>query len=147
MNKRSVAGIAIREGRLFLGCRLPGGDLGGKWEFPGGKCEPGESDCEALKREYLEEFGISVEVLHPICTSDFEHHGHHYDLAAWRIDFTGMPLALPEHSQVAWFEPSELAGLDLAESDKTLLPQLATYLKTVQSQTAKPVHAGLRTLP
>jgi 8-oxo-dGTP diphosphatase len=129
MNKRSVAGIAIRQGRLFLGQRLPGGDLGSKWEFPGGKCEAGESDAEALKREYQEEFGLAIDVVAPICTSNFTHHGHHYDLAAWEISFAGTPVVLKEHSQIAWLELSELAGLDLADSDTTLVSGILAYLK------------------
>ncbi|MDR2110325.1 MAG: NUDIX domain-containing protein, partial [Spirochaetaceae bacterium] len=50
--RRSVAGIAVEGGRFFIAQRIPGGDLGGKWEFPGGKVEEGETDAEALIREY-----------------------------------------------------------------------------------------------
>jgi 8-oxo-dGTP diphosphatase len=57
-----VVGVGlIRRGDLFLVRRRPEGKvLGGYWEFPGGKCEPGESAAEAALRECREELGIEV---------------------------------------------------------------------------------------
>ncbi len=59
-----VVAAAIRKnGRYLLGKRPPGGMLGGLWEFPGGKVEPGETHEEALVREIREELGIEIRVL------------------------------------------------------------------------------------
>ena len=57
-----AAGIIRSEGRILI-CRRPeGAHLAGKWEFPGGKVEPGETHKEALLREIREELDIDVEV-------------------------------------------------------------------------------------
>ena len=55
-----AAGIVWRAGQCLAACRPTGGVLGGCWEFPGGKLEPGESPLDALKRELAEELGIGV---------------------------------------------------------------------------------------
>ena len=56
------AGLVFREGRLLITQRRPQDHLGGLWEFPGGKREPGESFEACLRRELQEELGIDVEV-------------------------------------------------------------------------------------
>ena len=58
--KQSVVGIVRKDGRFLLGLREPGGDVGSHWEFPGGKCEAGETHEQALIREYEEELTVHV---------------------------------------------------------------------------------------
>ncbi|HAP44196.1 MAG: hypothetical protein A2087_14180 [Spirochaetes bacterium GWD1_61_31] len=128
MEKRSVAGIAIRDGQVFVAQRLPGGDLGGKWEFPGGKREAGESDQAALVREYLEEFKLTIDVGRPVGESAFQHNGQAYSLAAWEIKLADQPLQLAEHSTTAWVPASALAALDLADSDRSLVPAIQAFM-------------------
>ncbi|MDR1059439.1 MAG: NUDIX domain-containing protein, partial [Treponema sp.] len=81
----SVAGVAIEGGRLFIARRKEGGDLGGRWEFPGGKVEPGEGDGEALVREYQEELGVPIEVGPFLSSASFTHRGKEYALHAYRV--------------------------------------------------------------
>lgn len=61
-----VAGILFDGDRVLISQRKLDSHLGGMWEFPGGKIEPGESPREALIRELKEEVGIDVEVHEPI---------------------------------------------------------------------------------
>lgn len=128
-----MAGIAIAGGRLFIARRKSGGDLGGKWEFPGGKVEEGESDDAALLREYQEEFGLSIESGPFLAAASFEHQGETFCLSAYRIFFRdGDPAArirLAEHDRWRWALPEEIAELDFAPSDRLLLPGLESYLK------------------
>ena len=56
-----VVAAVKKNGRYLLGKRPPNGLLGGLWEFPGGKLEPGESHNDALAREVKEELGIAIE--------------------------------------------------------------------------------------
>jgi len=56
-----TAAVIMRENKLLLAQRLPTGDWGGRWEFPGGKVEFGETPRNGLERELLEELGISSE--------------------------------------------------------------------------------------
>jgi 8-oxo-dGTP diphosphatase len=124
----SVAGIAVEDGRFFIARRKAGGDLGDKWEFPGGKVEPGESDEEALRREYLEEFGVSIQTGALLGSASFEHHGKAYVVNAYRIYLSGQDLTLHEHTRWRWADPGEIEALDFAESDRKLLPVLFSVL-------------------
>jgi len=119
-----VAGLIFRNGRLLITQRPPGAHLGGLWEFPGGKCEPGESDEQALKRELLEELGVAVEV-----GALLETVTHRYPAKTVRIRFhlcrlrsgEPSPLGCPD---LRWVTRTELAGYDFPEADERLLDRL-----------------------
>jgi mutator protein MutT len=57
-----AAGLVFREGKLLITQRHPEAHLGGLWEFPGGKREPGETFERCLARELREELGIEIQV-------------------------------------------------------------------------------------
>jgi len=128
----SVAGVAVRGAKVFVARRRAGGRMGGRWEFPGGKVEPGESEAEALAREFDEEFGLRVRVGERLGLSSFENSGKRYQLAAYRILFAGEPLFLREHDEVAWLGLEGLDGLSLADSDRALLPFVEPLLTLVE---------------
>lgn len=125
----SVAGIAIKDGLTLVARRLPGGEMGGTWEFPGGKLEPGEDDTQALIREFDEEFGIAIHVGERLGKSWFEHSGKHYELTAVRIELEPGVLELREHSETRWVGAEEIRVLELASSDRSLLPCVLPLLK------------------
>jgi 8-oxo-dGTP diphosphatase len=124
MAKRSVAGIVFEESRFFIARRLPGGDMGDKWEFPGGKVEDGESDEQALVREYFEEFGVSITTGSKLAEAEFEHKGKKYTLSAYRVYFSSQNFVLTEHSEWRWASLDEIEKSDFADSDLKLLPTL-----------------------
>ncbi|MDR0456410.1 MAG: (deoxy)nucleoside triphosphate pyrophosphohydrolase [Treponema sp.] len=126
----SVAGIAVEQGKVFIARRKPGGDLGEKWEFPGGKVEEGEADADALRREYLEEFGVVVNVGSLLARVEFVHNERKFLLNAYRIFFTSYCFKITEHSEWRWAALTEIEGLDFAGSDRRLLPALQAYLET-----------------
>jgi 8-oxo-dGTP diphosphatase len=120
--QRSVAGILILKGKVFIAKRGSAGTFQGRWEFPGGKVEEGESDEAAIAREYREEFGIDVRALRALGESVFPHRGEDRVLAAWLIDLA--PYTRPkllEHEEVAWVGADGLAALDLVDSDRKLV--------------------------
>jgi 8-oxo-dGTP diphosphatase len=124
--RHSVAGISVRDGTYFVARRLPGGDMGGKWEFPGGKVEAGEGPVDALHREYDEEFCVPIKVGPPIGEVGFFHHGEEYSLAAFYVELVASDgdLKPSEHSEWRWATLDEILELDFADSDSKLLPFL-----------------------
>ncbi|GHV52630.1 DNA mismatch repair protein MutT [Spirochaetia bacterium] len=123
----SVAGIAIEGDKFFIARRTAGGDLGGKWEFPGGKAEEGESDQDAMIREYDEEFSVPVQVGSFLGSASFEHRGLGHTLNAYRIYFLKTDFKLTEHTEWRWASIEEIEKLDFVPSDGKLLPILKAY--------------------
>lgn len=127
---QSVAGIAIRNNKIFAAKRRLGGSIGGKWEFPGGKLEAGESEEEAVIREYYEEFGLMVQPIKRLGQTSFYNGQRQYKLAAYHIQFSGEPKFLLEHEQTAWFDLLDLRHIDLSDSDRTLLGFITDLLES-----------------
>jgi 8-oxo-dGTP diphosphatase len=122
----SVAGIAREGDRYFIARRIPGGAMGEKWEFPGGKTEDGESDGEALVREYAEEFAVPVRVGELLGTVSFVHKGRQRMLNAYRIEFLKTGFRLNEHTEWRWATLEEMERLDFVDSDRKLFGVLKT---------------------
>ncbi len=129
MAGHSVAGLAEREGSYFLAKRKAGGALGLKWELPGGKVEEGEEAAGAMRREWMEELELSVQVGPLLGKGEFSHKGKDYVLEMFQVHFDGEPRALHEHTEWGWFKPAEMDTLDLAPSDRTVLSR---YFPEVQ---------------
>ncbi|MDR1105853.1 MAG: NUDIX domain-containing protein [Treponema sp.] len=128
----SVAGIARRGRLIFIARRKEGGDLGGKWEFPGGKVEEGESDGDAIVREFREEFAAAVTAGPFLGSAVFSHRGVERTLRAYEVCFEGedpletrpgfpkVPFILREHTEWRWADLEEIKKLDFAGSDQKL---------------------------
>lgn len=120
-----VCGVIGDGAGRFLACLRPEGKhLGGLWEFPGGKVEPGESPEAALVRELREELAIDVEV------------GAALDPVRWSYD-RGEILLLPflckisngvpsplEHERLCWCAPRDFGSLAWAAADLPVIDQL-----------------------
>lgn len=119
-----TCGLIERDGRVLLAQRPAGKALAGKWEFPGGKVEPGESPESCLARELHEELGITVRVGEalPPCLHDYGQRP--IRLLGYRcVIVAGEPHA-HEHSALCWCTADEIERLDLAAAD---LPVLRHY--------------------
>ena len=77
-----TAAVIERGGRYLVTRRQPGVHLEGFWEFPGGKCEPGESLTECLRRELVEELGAGAAVGDEVFTIT-----HHYPERSIELHF------------------------------------------------------------
>ena len=119
-----TAGILEENGKVLIARRKPGKHMGGKWEFPGGKIEPGESPEQALTRELEEELTVRAHVGELLCTTSYEGHGVSLELLVYRVmGFEGVP-ALREHQEMRWVSPEELSAFDLADSDRCVVKKL-----------------------
>ncbi len=120
----STAAIIRRGDELLVGLRWAGGDVGDRWEFPGGKAEPGESPEAALRRELREELGIDAEIGAEIGETRFSHRGTEIRLVAFEVTtWTGSPQTR-EHRTLRWVAVAELERLALVESDRRLYGRL-----------------------
>ncbi len=115
----SVAGVARRGDTVLVMRRLPGGSVGGLWEFPGGKTEEGERPEEALCREWDEETGLEITVGNEIARGGFQHKGQPFTLIAFNVILPSIESkpALREHDAFQWIKIDKLPGLSLVESD------------------------------
>jgi 8-oxo-dGTP diphosphatase len=120
-----VCAVIERDGRVLIAQRPAHKHLALKWEFPGGKVEPGESPEAAIVREIKEELGCDVAL-----TRALPRFQHAYAVAIEMIPFVcrlapGSPEPRPlEHIALQWVTPAELPALDLAAAD---LPVLDSY--------------------
>ena len=122
-----VAGLVVRAGRVLITQRGPVQKqpaLALKWEFPGGKVEPGEAPVAALVRELREEIGVTVAVgriwdvlFHPY--PDFDLVMLVYACAI--VD--GEPRSVEVHD-LAWVPPAELSRWDILPADRPLVERL-----------------------
>ena len=130
-----VCGILMdRQGR-YLACRRPRGKhLGGLWEFPGGKVDPGEAPERALVRELYEELGNEVPVGSALAAVAWK-----YDLGEIRLlpYFCTMrddqtPRAI-EHEALIWCAPENFGTLSWAAADLPVLDQILAMGFSIES--------------
>jgi 8-oxo-dGTP diphosphatase len=124
-----VVGAAIvRDGRCLAARRGPGMRLPGKWEFPGGKVEPGEDPRTALAREVREELGLEIEVGELLGTGCDAGGDLAVRLDVYLATLAGGTLSLLEHGEARWVARAELEALDWAPADRPLLVELRRRL-------------------
>ncbi len=119
-----AVGIVLQGSKVFLTKRAEDVHLGGKWEFPGGKVEQGETVEQALHRELIEEIGIEVKD-----SSKFLHIEHDYPKVNVHLDFIrvddfeGTPTGC-EGQLSKWFDIGELSTVDFPEANKAVVEKL-----------------------
>lgn len=112
-----TAAILEKDGRIIIAQRKSSDHLSGKWEFPGGKIEPGETPEECLARELSEEFDIDVAIGAFLGSND-----HHYDhvsieLMAYRAVWIGGAITMNDHKAYRWVTIDQLTEFDFAPAD------------------------------
>ena len=123
-----AAGVIFDRDQNLLACERPTGKaLAGKWEFPGGKLEAGETAAQALVRELQEELALEVTVLDEMYRLSVETPDNktlilHF-LRALLKDGS-QPLSC-ENQQFCWLKKNELDKLDWLDTDKEFVEYLA----------------------
>jgi mutator protein MutT len=120
-----VAAVVERSGRFLVTRRLEGTHLPGLWEFPGGKCEPGESLESCLRREVQEELGVTAEIHEEIVATRHEYPERTVQLHFLRCDLAGTPQAVLGQ-EMRWVTREELRTLPLPEADRDLVEALTS---------------------
>ncbi len=123
-----VAAVIITDGRVLACERSAPAEVAGRWEFPGGKVEPGETDQEALARECAEELGVRVEVGDRVGPDVPLAHGRAVlRVFAVRLLEGDVPRAL-EHSSMRWLAEDELDSVHWLPADKPIVAELPALL-------------------
>jgi 8-oxo-dGTP diphosphatase len=125
---RVVAAVIVREGCVLACRRNPDHSAGGKWEFPGGKVEQGESPEDALVREIREELSVGIEVGDLIHRTTTLTESTHIDLSSYEARLTGAtPTRSTDHDNLRWMPVDQLWKLSWAAPDQPVVEMLAGF--------------------
>ena len=118
-----AAAVIERDGRFLLTRRQQGVHLQGCWEFPGGKCEQGETHNACLARELREELGVEAAVGDELLATTHSYSDRRVELHFLRCDVLGTPR--PQLGQeMRWVGREELATLRFPPADTELIEML-----------------------
>jgi len=121
-----VAAVIERDGRILICQRKAGGRHALKWEFPGGKVEPGEAPAAALARELEEELGISAEIGEQIADYEYQYPGRSaIRLIFFRVTSFAGEIQNREYYDLRWEKPERLPEYDFLEGDVDFVRSLA----------------------
>jgi len=118
------------EGRVLIAQRPAGKALAGRWEFPGGKVDTGESEHGALRRELREELGVEVIAARPFMRLAHAYEDRDVELSLWIVErFAGEPRSLDAQA-LKWVSPAALAAEDILEADQPFITGLRELRST-----------------
>src|SRR5262245_29641506 len=120
-----VAAAVIEDhGRCFVTRRQRGVHLAGYWEFPGGKCEDGESVVDCLKRELKEELGAEVTIGDEVFAVVHDYGDRQVELHFLSCTFLNAPMPLLGQ-EMRWVPRAELRDLPFPPADEALIARLS----------------------
>ena len=136
MNKEVIevsAAVIVKDGNI-LAAQRGYGEFKGKWEFPGGKLKPGETEQEALKREIKEELNADIEVGDCLTTVDYEYPNFRLIMHTYlctlkdEINFVFHNESELEHDNLVWLDNDNIDFMDWLPAD---LEIVSAYKKLV----------------
>lgn len=119
-----VAAVIEKDDKIFCAQRNLAKSMGGKWEFPGGKIEVGETREEALVREIKEELDSDIVVDSYLMTVEHDYPTFHITMHVYLCTLVKGDLVLKEHNDSTWVTKEELLTLDFADADKPIVNKL-----------------------
>lgn len=120
-----VTAAIIRKGNRFLCAqRKDSSEQGGKWEFPGGKIEIGETPESCLERELYEEFNTQASCGEFLCENTHDYGDKIVKLKAYFIESTQGSFQLLAHKDIKWLTCDTMLKLDWAEADLPIVHKL-----------------------
>lgn len=111
-----VAAVIHRQDRI-LATQRGYGEHRGKWEFPGGKMEPGETEEQAIVREIHEELNVGIRVESKVCTVEYDYPNFHLVMHCFWCSMAEGELELKEHQSARWLQKPEWESVDWLPAD------------------------------
>lgn len=123
-----IKGTNVEREATVLAMQRGYGDFKGKWEFPGGKIEKGETAKQALIREILEELEIEVKVGEFIKTIEYDYPTFHLSMDCFFAEIVSGDFVLKEHEAARWLTKEELDSVDWLPADIELIGEIERNL-------------------
>lgn len=122
-----LIGVAVlwnAQQQILIDRRRPEGPMGGLWEFPGGKVEPGETIEDCIKREIKEELGIEIEVGNHLITIEHLYAHLHVTLAVHHCrHLSGVPQPI-ECDEIRWVTLDEITQFPFPQANEQIITAL-----------------------
>lgn len=122
--------IIERDGRVLAAQRSRSMSMPLKWEFPGGKIDPGESPEACLKREIVEELGMEIAIGQALPPHTHSYASFTVTLHPFVCTVASGDLVIHEHRAIAWLDLNELPHLNWLDADA---PIIAAYRRSIES--------------
>ncbi|MBP2636553.1 MAG: ADP-ribose pyrophosphatase [Firmicutes bacterium] len=119
-----IAAVIQDKGTILIARRPIGDKLAGKWEFPGGKVEVGETPEECLRREIKEEVNIEISVSDFFGESIYEYPNRTIQLKAYWCTWLSGEIELNSHDTIEWVDIACLSDYDFAPADLPFVDKL-----------------------
>jgi mutator protein MutT len=119
-----VAVILNKENKILIDRRLSGGDLGGFWEFPGGKMEENETVEDCIKREIKEELDLDIIIRKHLITLDYDYSKFTICLMVYLCDYGGGIPKPIECEEIRWVTLDELDNFTFPPANISIINAL-----------------------
>ncbi|USD20540.1 8-oxo-dGTP diphosphatase MutT [Microbulbifer variabilis] len=117
----AVGVVRRSDGKILIARRPDHLHMGGRWEFPGGKVESGESVQQALTRELLEEVAIEVDQLQPLVEIQHEYAEKTVLLDTWQVTAFSGEAQGREGQETAWVAVQELNNYQFPDANQAII--------------------------
>ena len=119
-----TAGIIVKNNKVLIGQRKFHDKFGGKWEFPGGKIEKGETPEEAIRREIREELEVEIEVGPLLGTIEYDYPNFHLSMDTFLAKVREGTIVLKEAEAAKWLTKSSLDTVGWLPADQTIIKKI-----------------------
>ena len=126
---RIATGVVLKGEKILITLRKPEGLLGGMWEFPGGKTEPGESTSQACVREIMEETNLVIEITQPLTV--IKHAYTHFKIAmdVFICHYRSGRVRLRGPVDHRWITFEQIKKYPFPKANHKIFPLLEAYLR------------------
>ncbi len=124
MKTIEVVAAILRDGDKILATQRGYGEFAGRWEFPGGKMEQGETREAALQREISEELAVDIKVDDFLMTVEYSYPNFYLILHCYLCHVVEGDITLLEHSSGRWLTKEELDSVDWLPADLDVVDRL-----------------------